>query len=187
MFGHTVEVCKKKNNIKTEWMRVQQKQLLSPKDNHEYQKEQLWLDLKDISQSMEEAWRLMGILTPLYLRMTESVATKELTSLLESCALHEPKSTGAYFSWTNKTIWSRIDHLFLNDYWYEVFDYTHSCYMTNSLSDHTPLVLQFHLPLNQRPLFNTVTCGINIMNLKASSIPLRISYAHLQCKHCVNT
>jgi len=62
---------------------------------------------------------------------------------LEVCELHELKSAGAYFSWTNKTIWSHIDHVFLNDLWYDSFDYTHSCYLANGLSDHTPIILQF--------------------------------------------
>ncbi|KAJ8428965.1 hypothetical protein Cgig2_003296 [Carnegiea gigantea] len=179
MFGHTAEVYKKQKNIRTKWRRVQQKQPLPPEDlihckviqlhsnisfylsmiygqNHEFQREQLWLDLKDISQSMEEAWCLMGDFNSVISKddriggnEVQDHKLRELASLLESCALHEPKSTGAYFSWTNRTIWSRIDHVFLNDYWYEVFDYTHSCYMTNSLSNHALLVVQ--LPSSPKP------------------------------------
>lgn len=104
------------------------------------QREQLWLDLIDISQSMEGAWCLMGDFNSLISKddgicgnEVQDHELRELTLLLESCALHEPKSTGAYFSWKNRRIWSHIDHVFLNDYWYEVFDYTHSYYMTYSL------------------------------------------------------
>jgi len=78
---------------------------------------------------------------------------RELATLLEGCELHELKSTGAYFSWTNKTIWSRIDHVFLNDLWYDCFRYTYSCYLSNSLSDHTAILLQFSSAPKPRSLF----------------------------------
>ncbi|KAJ8421103.1 hypothetical protein Cgig2_007814 [Carnegiea gigantea] len=106
-------------------------------------KRAIMVRLKDISQLMEDVWCLMGDFNSLISKDDRiDHELRELTSLLESCALHEPKSIGANIYWTNRTIWSCIDH-------YGVFDYTHSCYMTNSLSDRTPLVLQ--LPSSPKP------------------------------------
>ncbi|KAJ8435084.1 hypothetical protein Cgig2_033624 [Carnegiea gigantea] len=113
---------------------VQRKQATSPSpapnENHiihhnpfqEAQWENLWKDLKDIAQTMDEAWCLMGDFNTLRFKDDRVGGNEvqdnelcELATLLEACELHELKSTGAYFSWTNRSIWSRIDHVFLND------------------------------------------------------------------------
>ncbi|KAJ8423017.1 hypothetical protein Cgig2_016783 [Carnegiea gigantea] len=36
---------------------------------------------------------------------------KEFAACIETCELTEMRSTGAYYSWTNKTVWSRIDRV----------------------------------------------------------------------------
>ncbi|KAJ8434558.1 LOW QUALITY PROTEIN: hypothetical protein Cgig2_001190 [Carnegiea gigantea] len=41
---------------------------------------------------------------------------KDFAYCIEVCELTEMRSTGAYFSWTNKIIWSRIDRVFTNPY-----------------------------------------------------------------------
>jgi len=68
---------------------------------------------------------------------------QELNLLLEVCDLHELRSMGPYYSWTNKTVWSRIDRVLINAMWYATFDYTHSQYMPRGLSNHSPILLQF--------------------------------------------
>ncbi|KAJ8419231.1 hypothetical protein Cgig2_010818 [Carnegiea gigantea] len=61
--------------------------------------------------NMDEAWCLMGDFNALRFKddriggnEVQDHELRELASLLESCELHELKSTGAYFSWINKTI-----------------------------------------------------------------------------------
>jgi len=51
--------------------------------------------------------------------------------------------TGAYYTWTNKTIWSRIDRALINIYWYEGFDFTQNHYLTNGLLYYSPMMLHF--------------------------------------------
>ena len=70
---------------------------------------------------------------------------KEMHCLASQCELQELPTSGPYHSWTNKTIWSRIDRAFINPHWYGTFDYTHTHYMAPGISDHTPLKIQFHL------------------------------------------
>ncbi|KAJ8421613.1 hypothetical protein Cgig2_010180 [Carnegiea gigantea] len=118
--------------------------------NHEQQRESLWNDLMDISSSIDRAWCLMGDFNTLRFKEdriggneVQDSDIRELATHLDACEIHDLKSSGAYYSWTNKMIWSRIDHVFLNDLWYDSFDYTHSSYLPNSLSDHTPILLQF--------------------------------------------
>ncbi|KAJ8420904.1 hypothetical protein Cgig2_013561 [Carnegiea gigantea] len=57
--------------------------------------------------------------------------------------------TGAYYTWTNKTIWSKIDRVFINDCWHDVFYYTIAKYLSSGLSDHAPVIIQF--PDSPRP------------------------------------
>jgi len=49
------------------------------------------------------------------------------------------KSIGPYYSWTNNTIRSRIDHALINEDWNAHFNYAQVRYAANCLSDHTPL------------------------------------------------
>lgn len=68
---------------------------------------------------------------------------KDLRNFTDSCELQELRSIGAYYSQTNKLVWSRIGRALTNVYWSDVFNYTQVRYDTNSLSDHTPLLIQF--------------------------------------------
>ena len=58
----------------------------------------------------------------------------------------------------NKSIWSRIDHVFLNDLRYDSFDFTHSTYLPNGLSDHTPIIL--HFPSSPKPPSRFLYCDM---------------------------
>ena len=68
---------------------------------------------------------------------------REMRDFLDTTELEELRSVGAFYSWTNKTVHSRIDKALVNVYWHEVFNFTQVRYDTHSLSDHTPLLIQF--------------------------------------------
>ena len=119
--------------------------------NHEQQRAQLWQELQDISDHMIDAWCIMGDFNAVMYKEDRiggnDVTDQELAeiqSFVSHCELQELPSTGSYYSWTNKTIWSRIDRVFINHHWYGTFDYTHTVYMAPGISDHTPLQMQFH-------------------------------------------
>ena len=69
---------------------------------------------------------------------------KGFSECLRQSSLQEFIHHGASFSWTNKTIWSRIDRALLNTLWYDTFDFTLVTYQSQSLSDHTPSTLDFY-------------------------------------------
>jgi len=50
---------------------------------------------------------------------------KEFASCIEECELEEMTSVGNYYTWTNKSIWIRIDRVFINQMWCGTFDFTH--------------------------------------------------------------
>ncbi|KAJ8425090.1 hypothetical protein Cgig2_034026 [Carnegiea gigantea] len=118
--------------------------------NKEQQRLPLWTDLMDIARIMSSAWCVIGDFNAILYKLDriggDKVTTHDiskLSTLLEHSELHELRSMGAYYSWTNKQVWSRINRAFINDHWCGSFDYTHSIYMANGLSDHAPILLQF--------------------------------------------
>ncbi|KAJ8419505.1 LOW QUALITY PROTEIN: hypothetical protein Cgig2_021432 [Carnegiea gigantea] len=65
----------------------------------------------------------------------------------------EPPHHGSYYSWTNKKVWSRIDRAFINTLWNDQANFTQAKYLPQSLSDHTPLMLQITASPKPRPSF----------------------------------
>ncbi|KAJ8419933.1 hypothetical protein Cgig2_011572 [Carnegiea gigantea] len=84
----------------------------------------------NISHTIEHPWCVMWDFT--------TVLHQE-----ESSGLQEFYYVGAFFSWTNKLIWSRTDRALHNGFWYDMFDFTYVTYQAHSLLDHTPIILDF--------------------------------------------
>ncbi|KAJ8420573.1 hypothetical protein Cgig2_025920 [Carnegiea gigantea] len=99
--------------------------------NHEHQRQQMWEDLKALSQQMTDVSCILGDFNAVLHKedrrggnAIQDTELKEMKDLLEYGELQEMRWNGAYFSWTNKTIWSRIDRALINLHWYETFDFT---------------------------------------------------------------
>ncbi|KAJ8431896.1 hypothetical protein Cgig2_009963 [Carnegiea gigantea] len=119
--------------------------------NRASQRQVLWQDLTAIAAHMNNAWCIIGDFNFVLYKEDriggeeiEDHAIKDFAECLEACELNEMRSTGAYYSWTNKTIWSRIDRVFVNPYWPFSADFTQATYLANGLSDHSPIMIQFH-------------------------------------------
>ncbi|KAJ8420587.1 hypothetical protein Cgig2_032285 [Carnegiea gigantea] len=69
---------------------------------------------------------------------------------------YELRWNGAYYSWTNKTVWSRIDRTLVNIHCYEISDFTQNHYLANVLSDHSPMLIQ--LPPSAKPKKKFLFC-----------------------------
>ena len=72
---------------------------------------------------MQEAWCIQGdfnaVLHPEDRIGGEEVKHIEVTDFrtcLEDCELVEVRSTSAYYTWINKTMWSRIDRVLANSF-----------------------------------------------------------------------
>ncbi|KAJ8426825.1 hypothetical protein Cgig2_022606 [Carnegiea gigantea] len=78
---------------------------------------------------------------------------EELSYFTKTCEVQDISWSGSDYSWTNKTIRSRIDRAFCNAYWWETFDYTHNKYLVNALSDHTVQFLHFPTSIKPKPSF----------------------------------
>ncbi|KAJ8419765.1 hypothetical protein Cgig2_009194 [Carnegiea gigantea] len=68
---------------------------------------------------------------------------RDFVDCILQIGLHEFNYVGAVFTWTNRTIWSRIGRALYNDLWHGTFVFTHVNFMTEGLSNHTPITLSF--------------------------------------------
>ena len=89
--------------------------------NQEQQRQHLWRDIQTLSQQMTEAWCILGDFNSVLYKEDRMGGNKiqdqelrDFTNTFEICELREIIWTGAYYSWTNKTIWSRIDRVLIN-------------------------------------------------------------------------
>ena len=78
-------------------------------------------DLRRIAGQMQMAWGVLGdfneTLYPEERQGGEHIHQAELLDFvkcLEDCELQEVKSTGAFFTWTNRSSWSKIDRMVAN-------------------------------------------------------------------------
>ena len=115
---------------------------------------------------MQETWCVLGdfnaVLASKDIIGGEDIQYIEIADFkacLEDCELTEIRSTDAYYTWTNKTVWSRIDRIVANSYWYNVMDYTHVKCEVQGLSNHTMLQLAFPISPRCRTLLCSIRCG----------------------------
>ena len=93
--------------------------------------------LKTIDQALDEPWCVPRD-TNTVLHQGERIGgievndgeINEFAYCLQQSGLQEFNYVGAFFTWTNKIIWSRIDRPPHNDLWYEAFAYTHVNFLT---------------------------------------------------------
>ncbi|KAJ8430951.1 hypothetical protein Cgig2_003535 [Carnegiea gigantea] len=145
--------------ITEQFIHTRATQLYSQKDiyatfvygfNHAQQRAPMWADLETISHQMQEAWCVLGDFNTI-LRKEDRLGggevadyeLQELQNCLDSRELTEMPYSGAYYTWSNKTVWSRIDRALINGYWHDPFDYTHAEFPANELSDHSTIIIQF--------------------------------------------
>ncbi|KAJ8444593.1 hypothetical protein Cgig2_013872 [Carnegiea gigantea] len=79
--------------------------------------------------------------------MSQKERSRIFPACIQHCGRQEFSYEGAFFTLTNKTVWSRIDRALHNELWYESHDFIHVHYMSQGLSGHTPIILSFpHYP-----------------------------------------
>ena len=132
--------------------------------NHVQQRKMMWEALSS-HQPVQEPWCILGDFNSILYKEDRIGGgdvlfsdIEDMSEFMENCEMHEMKSIGLYYSWTNKTIMSRIDHVLINEEWNGHFNYTQVRYEANSLSDHTPLMVQFLPAPNPKTRFQF--CGM---------------------------
>jgi len=84
--------------------------------NQESGRVALWETLCDLAENMDEPWCILRDFNSVLYAGDRIGGTPVLASELHGlsdtirdCGLSEPPYSGLYFSWTSKTVWSRID------------------------------------------------------------------------------
>ena len=116
--------------------------------NLELQRQSLWDALHHISRSTQGAWCILGdfnTILPKDDRLGGNEVSdhdiQEMSNFMGTCEVQEMSSFGAHFTWTNKTIWSKINRVLINSWWHEDFDFTLAKTLPQGLPDHTsPLI-----------------------------------------------
>ncbi|KAJ8421292.1 LOW QUALITY PROTEIN: hypothetical protein Cgig2_031131 [Carnegiea gigantea] len=118
--------------------------------NLEFQRQPLWEDLHHISLSVPGAWCILGDFNSILYKDDRIGGnevidrdTQELSAFMETCEVQEMTGSGA----------SKIDRVFINSMWHEEFDYTMVNALPPGLLDHSPLLIQFHVPPRPPPQF----------------------------------
>jgi len=120
----------------------------------------MWEDLKELSHQVTEAWCILGDFNVVLFKEDKrggndvhDTEIREMIEFIKYGDLHEMRWNGPYYSWTNKTVWNRIDRALINIHWYEIFDFTHNQYLANGLSNHYPMLIHFLSSLKPKKTF----------------------------------
>ncbi|XP_071933804.1 uncharacterized protein [Coffea arabica] len=68
---------------------------------------------------------------------------EEFNEVMFNCALSNVDFDGAQFTWTNGTVWQRLDRALTNVAWNEVFGCSKVSHLSRGRSDHAPLLIQY--------------------------------------------
>jgi hypothetical protein len=108
----------------------------------------LWEDLR--KWGTESPWLLLGdfnyILSQDDKHNGESVSNYEISDFRECCSdlgIADLNSMGCHFTWTNGTMWTKIDRVIVNTYWSTLQQMDHVHFGTpGALSNHSPTTIQ---------------------------------------------
>jgi len=99
----------------------------------------LWLLLGDFNSILSQEDKHNG----------EPVSTYEISDFRECCSdlgIGDLNSTGSHFTWTNGTVWTKIDRVMVNTHWYSMQQMAHVHFGTpRAFSDHSPSTVQLGL------------------------------------------
>ena len=120
----------------------------------------LWQNFTDMAQSLYDPWCVVRDFNSVF-NSGERMGGDEIqlaeitdfTQCLRDCDLHEINTTGVFFTWTNKTIWSKIDRVLVNSILHQGLGYTHVQSLTEGLPNHVPLKINFPSCQKRRQIF----------------------------------
>nr|XP_027096084.1 uncharacterized protein LOC113715980 [Coffea arabica] len=67
---------------------------------------------------------------------------EEFNEAIFSCGLADVGFDGPQFTWTNGTVWQRLDRAIANSAWMDTFDVTKVSHLVRGRSDHAPLLIK---------------------------------------------
>ncbi|XP_074266211.1 uncharacterized protein LOC141588682 [Silene latifolia] len=82
---------------------------------------------------------------------------RPLKQLVHVCDLYELKGCGSFYTWTNKhevgdKVYSRIDRVFTNEEWLNVFLGSYANFLLEGLFDHCPCLINLEETIHNRKM-----------------------------------
>ncbi|XP_071914053.1 uncharacterized protein [Coffea arabica] len=109
---------------------------------------ELWSAMEGLSGEVCGPWLVAGdfnVISSMQERVGGSPANQrnmeEFNEAIGSCGLSEVPFDGAEFTWTNGTVWQRLDRALMNREWADGFDLSHVSHLARGRSDHAPLLI----------------------------------------------
>lgn len=115
---------------------------------------QLWVKLRSLVENAGFPYIIIGDFNAIYQAtdringaLVSQAETIDFSEFIIDVGVMQAPCTGAYYSWSNKAIGerisSRIDRAFINNELLLKYPYVLVKYLTEGISDHTPLVITF--------------------------------------------
>ncbi|XP_075096511.1 uncharacterized protein LOC142174589 [Nicotiana tabacum] len=120
--------------------------------NNQSMRRRLWEDIKSIHQMVNGPWAIMGDFNSILSteeRVGSSVTMakiREFKKCMEECSLQDMRSSGAYYTWSNKQpgdsrVMSKIDRVLINYEWTIKLPASEVHYMQLGLFYHAPSII----------------------------------------------
>ncbi|XP_022899293.1 uncharacterized protein LOC111412589 [Olea europaea var. sylvestris] len=112
----------------------------------------LWNNIMEFNTNFSSPWLILGDYNNVH-KFDEKRNEVDVTSYeikdLTNCYLHvglmDVRSIGCYYTWTNGSIWRKIDRAMINDIWVQNGVYVVANFLASScLSDHSPCIVSVH-------------------------------------------
>ncbi|XP_019260386.1 PREDICTED: uncharacterized protein LOC109238392 [Nicotiana attenuata] len=121
----------------------------------------LWEEIRKLYSQVQGPWSVMGDFNCV-LHKEERIGSpvtvteiRDFKSCVETCDLHDLKSTGAYFTWNNKQegedkVMSKIDRVLVNSDWVTNLPASTVHYIEEGLYDHCPAIISWEKGGNKK-------------------------------------
>ncbi|XP_071921878.1 uncharacterized protein [Coffea arabica] len=120
----------------------------------------IWSCLKDFSMGRSEPWIIAGDFNVIASseerrggRPANDNNMDEFNSSMFACGLSPVDFDGCPFTWTNGTVWQRLDMALINARWAAEYPVTRVSHLPRGRSDHAPLLIKAGSGASVRPSF----------------------------------
>lgn len=140
----------------------------------------VWRELVQVKSSIDDAWIIcedFNNIVNLNDRIGSAITLSEVEGIRDSLrdyGLHELEYVGPFFIWSNKQevverVFSKIDRVFVNDLYSEIFHDSLANFVHGSVSDHSPCIIQLEVLRNSKPKpFSFLICGLKLLSTMRS-------------------
>lgn len=109
----------------------------------------LWGAMEDVKNSVNGPWMLVGDFNTIATVEERSGGSapnarnmEVFNDAIARCGVFLLEFDGPAFTWTNGTLWQRLDRALVNEVWCDLFGLSKVSHLSRGRSDHTPLLVK---------------------------------------------